>query len=178
MGKFYLMSAIRAVTLLTLILGFLYSGNIFSQSKKEIKEISYLKFKDTGDPDYDKFVYKREVIKFLRKNKGFPKYKLLEDKYESVLQFNQAIKVWYQQNPEYLEILGLKTYKELSMYDASCYREPPEYDGFTDEKEYRKAFKEWMANHPDVPKLKGEDQEAKEKLEREKAAFYNKYFKK
>ena len=156
---------------------FMFSA-VFAQGTAEEPLDNPVKYVDTGNPDYDDLVYKRELIKYLRHAEGFPEYEDKGDDYESALQFNQALKVWYQRNPEYLSILELKTHKELKKYDVSCYPDPPDYSKSESEKAYRDAFRQWMAHHPEAPKLLGDDPASKEKFEREKAEFYELYFKK
>lgn len=42
--------------------------------EQNIKMDVPVKYVDTGNPDYDDFVYKRELIKYLRHAEGFPEY--------------------------------------------------------------------------------------------------------
>ncbi|HOK37354.1 MAG: hypothetical protein WHW07_03140 [Bacteroidales bacterium] len=46
-----------------------------------------------------------------------------------------------------------------------------------EEDAYEKRFNNWMAHHPDLPKITGDDEEAKIKYEKELMNFLNKYYK-
>ena len=88
------------------------------------------------------------------------------------------MKVWYQSHPDFISVLGMKSYKDFVKYDITCYPPPPDFQKSDSDEAYRKAFQTWMAHHPEAPKLQGDDMASKEKFEREKAMFYELYYKK
>jgi hypothetical protein len=158
-----------------------YTANAQSQKSNENRaselDIPVVK-KSTGNPDYDELVYTRNLIEYFRAVYDLPEYVNTGDKDADILAFNKALKVWYQNHSEFIDVLGMKSYSEFVKYDISCYPPPPDYTKSETEKAYRDAFQHWMAHHPEAPKLLGDDMASKEKFEREKAMFYELYFKK
>ncbi|MGM0626067.1 MAG: hypothetical protein ACQES0_09320 [Bacteroidota bacterium] len=140
-----------------------------------------VEFVNTGNPDYDDLVYKQKLIAYLRGVEGMPEYQATGNRSDDRETFMKEMKIWYEAHPEYLDVLDLRTFEAFQKYDASCYPNPPEYTKGCSPKEeeaYRKSFRIWMAHHPEAPKLQGDDQASKDEFEREKAKFYELYFKK
>jgi len=140
-----------------------------------------VKYSDTGDPGHDDLVYRRDLIKYFRSEFRMPEFVRTGNHEQDVIDFNINIKYWYQQYPQFVDVLDLRNYDQFYKYDASCYDLPPAYTkGCTDseEKAYRKRFNNWQAHHPDAPKKSGDDEAAGRKYELELAAFHEKYFKK
>lgn len=158
-----------------------YTANAQSSdaSENQLSELDIpIVKKSTGNPDYDETVYKRNLIAYFRGVYNLPEYNATGDKDADILDFNKSLKGWYQTHPEFIEVLEMKSYAEFVKYDISCYPPPPDYNKSESEKVYRDAFRYWMAHHPEVPKIMGNDMASKEKFEREKAKFYELYFKK
>lgn len=165
----------------------MFGCHSFAQSK--ITEFNILQaksldipveYKETGDANYDDLIYRRDLIRYFRSEFKMPEFSRTGEKEKDIADFNIKIKLWYQQYPQFVDVLNLRNYDQFYRYDASCYDTPPIYaKGCSDaeEKAYQKRFNNWMAHHPDVPKLTCDDQAAKDKHEREKAEFYAKYYK-
>lgn len=136
---------------------------------------------DTGDQELNELLYKRDLIKYLRTAYDLPEFIRTGDTEKDIKNFNLDLKLWYQEHPDFVDILNLRDYEQMRKYDASCYDEAPVYTkgcSASEEKAYNKRFNNWMAHHPDIPKLLGDDKASIEKHEREKAEFYQKYYKK
>lgn len=134
--------------------------------------------KNTGNPDYDEIVYRRNLIEYFRGVYDLPEFVSTGDREADIEAFNKSLKVWYQSHPDFISVLGMKSYKDFVKYDITCYPPPPDFQKSDSDEAYRKAFQTWMAHHPEAPKLQGDDMASKEKFEREKAMFYELYYKK
>jgi hypothetical protein len=140
-----------------------------------------VKYVETADFGYDDLVYRRDLIKYFRAEYKMPEFVRSGNQEQDVANFNVNLKYWYQQYPQFVDVLDLRNYEQMCKYDASCYDAPPTYTKGCSEAEenaYHKRFNNWMAHHPDVPKLTGNDEASKQKHELELADFYHKYFKK
>lgn len=140
-----------------------------------------VKYVETTDYDYDDLVYRRDLIKYFRSEFNMPEFVRTGNPEQDIIDFNINLKVWYQQYPQFVDVLDLRNYEQFYKYDATCYDLPPVYTKGCSEAEenaYQKRFNNWMAHHPDAPKLVGDDEASKQKHEKELAEFYNKYFKK
>ncbi len=136
---------------------------------------------NTGDVEIDNLIYKRKLIKYFRTAYDMPEFIDTGNLESDIRAFNTDIKIWYQQYPDFVDILDLREYEQFRKFDVSCYTNPPKYTkgcSQAEEKAYRKRFNNWLAHHPDAPKLMGDDEKSKQLHELEKAEFYNKYFKK
>ena len=145
----------------------------------EKHEIKFPVYENTGNDDYDEFVFKRDVIKFLRKNSSFPEFKSSGHELDDINCFNKDLKIWYEENPLYFDILNLRDYEQIKRFDVSCVKPPPAFDksNIADD-DYERKFQEWAAHHPDVPKIKGDDDLSKQKFEQETMEFRRLYYKK
>lgn len=151
-----------------------------SETKEVFDEIPVKKL-NTGDKDVDDLIYKRSLIKYFRMAYDMPEFIKTGDLESDIKAFNLDIKMWYQQYPDFVDLLDLREYEEFKKYDASCYQAAPKYTkgcSPSEEKAYNKRFNNWMAHHPDVPKIMGDDEESNQKHELAKAEFYSKYYKK
>lgn len=151
-----------------------------SDTKEVFDEIP-IKEANTGDKDLNELIYKRNLIKYFRAAYNMPSFVNTGDLEANKKAFNMDIKLWYQQYPNFVDILELREYEQFRKFDASCYQAAPRYSkgcSASEEKAYNKRFNNWMAHHPDVPKTMGDDNASKEKHEIEKAEFYSKYYKK
>lgn len=140
-----------------------------------------VKYVETADYDYDDLTYRRDLIKYFRAEYKMPEFVNGGNSEKDIADFNVRLKTWYQQYPQFVDVLDLRNYEQMRKYDASCYDAPPAYKkGCSDveEKAYEKRFNNWMAHHPDVPKIAGDDEASKQKHERELVEFYHKYYKK
>ncbi len=140
-----------------------------------------IKHVETTDAGYDDLIYRRDLIKYFRAEYKMPEFIRTGAAEKDIANFNINLKLWYQQYPQFVDVLDLRNYEQMRKYDASCYDSPPEYTKGCSEAEenaYRKRFNNWMAHHPDVPKIMGDDKAAIEKHERELAEFYNRFYKK
>jgi hypothetical protein len=142
-------------------------------------EIKFPVYVDSGDDNFDEFVYKRDIIKFLREHNGFPIFINTGNEVDDIARFNENLKIWYESNIVYFDILDLRDYESIRRFDSSCVKPLPIFDknNMTDE-EYEHKFQEWAAHHPDVPKLKGDDDLSKQKFEIETMEFRKLYYKK
>jgi len=170
--------------LFTLIIFLVYTVTLMAQTSEALhsespKEFAFPGFVDTGDTEYDEFVYKRDVIKFLREHNGFPNYIHTGNEVEDIARFNTELKIWFESNVVYFDLLNLRDYEQIKRYDLSCVKPLPAYDknNMTDE-EYELKFQEWAAHHPDLPKLKGDDDLSKQNFEIETMKFRRLYYKK
>ncbi len=139
-----------------------------------------VKFVNSGDSGHDDLIYRRDLIKYFRTEFKMPVFTNTGNHDQDVIDFNIKLKYWYQQYPQFVDVLDLRNYEQLYKYDATCYEAPPKYTkGCSDaeEKAYEKRFNNWMAHHPDIPKIMGDDEASKQKHELELTEFYNKYYK-
>lgn len=133
-------------------------------------------------PEYEisQKVYLKKLISYFRNNYALPECLDSGNKEKDIEDFNFRLKIWYQNYPEFVDVLNLRTFYDFYKFDAGCYDKPPVYKqglSKSDEDAYEKRFNNWTAHHPDLPKIMGDDEEAKIKYEKELMNFLNKYYK-
>jgi hypothetical protein len=136
-----------------------------------------VKYVETGNADYDTKTWTVELIKYLRENYNLPVYDDGGNKDLDIPRFNRQIADWHKEHPEFDDILELCNYNDFWKYDISCYPAPPEP---TEENAsfYDTLFEKWMKNHPEAPATIVNSVGKASYNESQKAAFYQKYFKK
>ncbi len=150
-------------------------------SLKQAENLSIpVKFEEYQEFEISQRIYLKKLISYFRSNYDLPEYLDKGNKEKDIEDFNIRIKIWYQEHPEFVDILNLRTYWDFYKFDVSCYDKPPVYKknmSNAEEDAYEKRFNNLMAHHPDLPKLTGDDEEAKIKYEKELMNFLNKYYK-
>lgn len=167
---------------------FVYANTIFSQrhvSENSLRQAEALnipvKYKKIIDEETSEKFYLRKLIIYFREKYGLPKFIDTGHREKDIMDFNYRIKLWYADYPEFVDVLNLRTYDDFVQFDASCYDSPPVYKqgmNKSEEEAYEKRFNNWIAHHPDAPKILGDDEESKIKFEKELREFYSKYYKK